>query len=49
MDFFNGTNDFGKLIIKELVDICERGNKRVCEKLGILSILEVDGEALATF
>jgi len=35
IDFFNGTNDFGKLIIKELVDMRESVIKAYARNLGI--------------
>lgn len=35
LDFFNGTNDFGKLIIKELVDMRESVIKAYARNLGI--------------
>lgn len=35
IDFFNGTNDFGKLIIKELVDLRESIIKAYAKNLGI--------------
>jgi len=35
IDFFNGTNDFGKLIVKELVDMRESVIKAYAKNLGI--------------
>jgi len=35
IDFFNGTNDFGKLIVKEILDMSEGLIKALAEYLGI--------------
>ena len=35
VDFFNGSNDFGKLIVKELLDMYEGTIKAFAEKVGV--------------
>jgi len=49
IDFFNGINDFGKYIIKELVDMREAMIRAFAKSLGYLYILEIGREGLMIF